>query len=154
MALARLRERVPSACLVGVYTLKKHDLRFHKVGKDGSAKCDALFTGSDVDVVEGAVFEVEFDEIQNLDRAEGLGEGYEKKDIEVLNSIGDKLKAFTYIATDINDSLLPFSWYKNHVFVGAKNGGLSHGYIEKIESVKDVKDPDKTREQHEFAIHR
>ncbi len=153
MAIARLRERVPSASLVGVYRLKNHNLKFHKVGKDGSAKCDALHTGSDADVIEGVVFEVDFDEIKHLDRAEGLGEGYAKNDIEVSNISGDRLQAFTYVATDISDSLLPFSWYKNHVLVGAKNFGLSRRYIEKIERITAEEDPDKAREKMELAIH-
>lgn len=153
MALARLRGRVPSASFIGVFSLKNHDLKFHKAGKDGSAKCDAFHTGSDADVVEGVVFELDFEEIKHLDRAEGLGDGYIKKDIEVCNGSGNRLTAFTFIATEIDDSLHPFSWYKNHVLVGAISCGLSQGYTEKIARIKDQEDPDKHRQKMEFAIH-
>jgi gamma-glutamylcyclotransferase len=44
MSLSRLRERVPSAEAVGCFSLNGHDLRFHKLSKDGSGKCDAFFT--------------------------------------------------------------------------------------------------------------
>ena len=85
MALDRLRQRVSSACFLGVYTLNKHDLRFHKVGRDNSAKCDAFYTGSDADVVEGVAFEVDPKEVVDLDRAEDLGKGYEKKNVNLIN---------------------------------------------------------------------
>jgi gamma-glutamylcyclotransferase (GGCT)/AIG2-like uncharacterized protein YtfP len=153
LSSARLRKRVSSACFIGVYKLRKYELRFHKSGKDGSAKCNAFHTGYEVNIVEGAVFELEVDEIIHLDRVEGLGVGYEKNSVEVFNINGDPLQAFTYLATDINDSLLPFSWYKNHVLVGAKSCGLSPGYIEKIMRVRDQEDRDKAREKRELAIH-
>ncbi len=153
MALKRLWERVPGAHFTGVYHLGSHDLRFHKAGKDGSAKCDAFFTGSDADVVEGVVFEVDAQEVKYLDSVEGVGDGYEKKDIEVFDGNRDSLTAFTCVATVIDESLLPFSWYKTHVLVGAMSYGLSRVYIEKIAWVKDVEDPDKAREKLESAIH-
>jgi len=153
MALNRLRQRVPSARLVGIYALKNHELRFHKVGKDGSAKCDAFFTGSDVEAVKGVVFDIDPKDVIALDKAEGLGKGYKKKTIQVTNSAGHRLEAFTYVATNINDSMFPFFWYKHHVLVGAKSVGLPSGYIAKIENIKAIKDPDKAREKRELAVH-
>ncbi|MFB2707091.1 hypothetical protein [Marinobacter shengliensis] len=63
-----------------MFTLVEHALRFHKWSrKDKSAKCDALFTGNSEDVVIGALFEIPSSEKGPLDRAEGLGFGYEEK---------------------------------------------------------------------------
>ena len=153
MSLARLRARVPSAQLVGVFTLKGHSLKFHKIGKDGSAKCNAYFTGSDEDIVEGVVFEINSDEVARLDKAEGLGNGYEKKHVTVTNSQDYQLKALTYYATKIDDKLLPFSWYKNHVLRGAKSAGINEKYTANIVQVKTIKDPDLKREQKELSIY-
>lgn len=153
MALNRLRKRVQSARLVGVYALKNHDLRFHKVGRDGSAKCDAFFTGSNSEAVKGVVFDIDPKDVITLDKAEGLGKGYKKKTMQVTNSAGHWLEVFMYVATNINDSLLSFSWYKHHVLVGAKSVGLPSGYIARIQSIKAIKDPDKAREQRELAVH-
>ena len=153
MANNRIRERVPSTRFVGVYTLMKHVLRFHKVWRDESAKCNAFYTGSDSDIIEGVIFDVNPKEVIALDRAEDLGKGYIKKNVKVSNFRGDWIEAFTYFAIEIDDSLLPFSWYKNHVLLGAKKAGLSAEYIAKIENVKAFKDPNQDREKREFAIH-
>ena len=41
LSSARMAARVPSARVVARAQLPGHALRFHKVGRDGSAKCDA-----------------------------------------------------------------------------------------------------------------
>lgn len=50
MSLLRLWQRVPSAVRIGVFTLQGHQLRFHKLGKDGSGKCDAYQTNNTLDL--------------------------------------------------------------------------------------------------------
>lgn len=153
MSFKRIKKRVPSVKFVGVYTLSQHLLKFHKSSKDGSGKCDAYFTGNGVDKVMGVLYEIESDDKQNLNKAEGLGYGYTKKQVEVLGSSGDKVQAITYIATNINGKLKPYSWYKKHVLVGAIEAGLPPDYITLIESFKDIEDPDKNREVRELALH-
>ena len=54
-----------------------HRLEFHKVGRDGSAKCDAFETGNPDDSVIGVVFDIHTAEKNYLDQAEGLGVGYD-----------------------------------------------------------------------------
>jgi hypothetical protein len=46
MSVSRLVARTPSAQPLGRCALRGHQLRFHKVGGDGSAKCDAFHTGN------------------------------------------------------------------------------------------------------------
>jgi gamma-glutamylcyclotransferase len=140
MSLKRLRQRVPSARKVGVFSLPGYQLRFHKVGKDGSAKCNAFFTGDQLDGVQGVVFTLDLNEIALLDTVEGLGRGYEKQHVRVLSASGDEVEAFTYIATNINDALLPFSWYRHHVLTGARDANLSPDYLAKIERVETIRE--------------
>jgi hypothetical protein len=110
MSLLRLRARVPSAERIGMFTLVEHSLRFHKWSrKDKSAKCDALFTGNPEDVVIGALFEIPHTEKGPLDRAEGLGFGYDEKRVTVTDALGNSLDAFTYCAKSTDPSLLPHS---------------------------------------------
>ena len=59
MSLLRLRERVPSAERLGVFKLEQHVLRFHKIGIDGSGKCDAFLTEDPNASVIGALFEID-----------------------------------------------------------------------------------------------
>lgn len=154
MSLPRLKARVPSAERIGVFTLVDHTLRFHKVSKkDGSGKCDALFTGNPDDYVIGALFEISNDEKSILDRAEGLGYGYEDKRITVSDSQGNTHEAVTYYATKTDPSLLPYSWYLLHVINGAKETGVPSAYLDALSATDSREDPNKERDASERAIY-
>ncbi len=153
MALARLRERAPGARRIGCFTLRGHALRFHKVGADGSGKCDAFLTNNSVDCVMGALFELDENEKKYLDKVEGLGDGYDQKAVLLADTFGNQVTALTYYATQIDESLAPYSWYKNHVLLGAIESALPASYIESINSVVSRQDPDKDRDGQQRAIH-
>ncbi|MCP1676532.1 gamma-glutamylcyclotransferase (GGCT)/AIG2-like uncharacterized protein YtfP [Natronocella acetinitrilica] len=154
MSLSRLRERVQSAEILGRFTLKQHDLRFHKSSKDGSGKCDAFFTADSVNVIYGVLFKIDPAEKSALDKAEGLGYGYEAKEVTVTAHDGTSVTATTYVATNIDKSLKPYSWYVNHVLVGTREASLPQDYIDsKITSVEAVEDSDKERDTKQRAIH-
>ncbi|TXS92902.1 gamma-glutamylcyclotransferase [Parahaliea maris] len=154
MSLARLRERVPSAARIGCYALREHDLRFHKSGRDGSAKCDAFFTASGLDVIHGALFEIDPGEKPYLDRVEGLGFGYDEKEVILTASNGARVTAVTYVATVIDHTLKPYSWHLNHVHIGATEIAAPGDYVErKILAVDVIEDRDTARDSLERAIH-
>ncbi|GHC21260.1 gamma-glutamylcyclotransferase family protein [Aidingimonas halophila] len=153
MSLIRLRDRVPSARFVAVATLPAHGLRFHKVSKDGSGKCDAEETGNREDRVIGVVYDIADDERQALDRKEGLGSGYDAKEIEVTTDQGS-LTALMYFATYVDPALKPYVWYKEHVLIGARENELPSEYIARIEAVEAVDDPDTMRHERELTIYR
>lgn len=67
MSLPRLRARAPSAQFVAVARLPGQLLKFHKVGKDGTGKCDALFTGNRSDRVLGVVYDIAVTDKARLD---------------------------------------------------------------------------------------
>lgn len=146
MATARLRERMPSAEPMGLATLPGHALRFHKRSVDGSGKCDAYAVEDDE--VVGVLFRFDPAERPALDKAEGVGSGYERVTVTVLNDNGNRRKVLTYLATPshIDDQLKPYSWYKELVLAGAAEHGLPPGYIaERIEAVKTSEDPNQER---------
>ncbi|WP_299201363.1 gamma-glutamylcyclotransferase family protein [uncultured Amphritea sp.] len=152
MSLARLRQRVPGARVIGCYFLDGYDLRFHKAGQDGSAKCDAFYTGSD-DRIYGVLFDIPLSEKPALDRAEGLGVGYGEKVVSLQNEPGEQLEAITYFALQIDPSLKPYDWYVNHLLVGAREAKLPVEYIDRIERVVSVEDADSARDYRERAIY-
>lgn len=152
MSLKRLRQRVPSAVPIGTFSLPEHHLLFHKRGKDDSAKCDAYHTHDPSDVVIGRLYHIDEIEKPALDHAEGLGNGYEEKIIRVFNT-KSSFKAVTYYATNLNSRLKPFTWYKQHVLIGAKEANLPVEYIRAIESTLTIEDYDKAREAQELSIH-
>ncbi|WDF99860.1 gamma-glutamylcyclotransferase [Pectobacterium carotovorum subsp. carotovorum] len=157
MSIFRLKARVPSADPLGCYSLKEHDLRFHKLSrKDHSGKGDAYFTANASDVIYGVLFKINPAEKSRLDAFEGLGKGYEEKTVDVIDQNGSVIKAITYVASNsgIDTTLKPYSWYMNHVLIGAKEASLPVEYIEnKISSVEAIEDPDRERDTSERAIY-
>ncbi len=150
----RMKARVPSAEKVGIAALTCFSICFHKKGwKDGSGKCNAYFTGNSNDQVIGVLYKVLVQEKKDLDTHEGVGEGYEVKEV-VVSSDRTEIAAFTYIAssTHINGSLQPYSWYKEYVIHGARYNGLPEDYIEMISKTVAVDDPDACRAEKEFKI--
>ena len=142
-----LKDRVPSAEKYAIAALKGHVLKFHKISKkDGSGKCDAFETKSPEDIVYGVLFEISENEKQDLDRIEGLGAGYEEKYVYV-NLLDEErgIRAFTYYATKIDDSLKPYDWYKDFVVSGAREHNLPKVYIKLLEREESIDDSDKSR---------
>ena len=155
MSSRRLLSRVPSASIIGTAILTHHELRFHKVSnKDGSAKCDIMETGMRSHSVIGVVFDIPESEKPQLDEAEGLGNGYETKDVAVEMHSGIIIEAYTYYATHIDPSLRPFHWYKQHVLTGAMEHGLPASYIRLIDAIVSDADPDTARHERELSIYR
>jgi hypothetical protein len=124
MSSRRLLSRVPSAKFVTTALLSGHELYFHKIGQDGSAKCDAFETENNADAVRGVIFDMAAVHKSDLDRIEGLGKGYGKKAVELVTSSGEIFHAYTYYATLIDATIKPYHWYKHHVIIGAMEYGL------------------------------
>ncbi len=155
MSIRRLIDRVPSAKKVDVGELEKHELKFHKISKkDGSAKCDAYETGNPEHKLYGVVFRISESEKPELDKEEGLGYGYEQKDVKILLNDGTTIEAFTYYATNINAELKPLDWYKEHVLRGARENELPLEHIRSIENIEHIEDTDIERRDSELSIYR
>ncbi|MGK7917374.1 MAG: gamma-glutamylcyclotransferase family protein [Prochloraceae cyanobacterium] len=151
MSTRRLRKRTPSAKPLGMAQLLEHQLIFHKIGRDGSAKCDIHKTGRACDIVWGVLFEISTDERHLLDRAEGLGCGYEYKTVRVKSN-ESVIEAGAYYATHIDAELRPFDWYLNFVLKGAEEHGLPNSYLNSLKSWSMVIDPDSERSQRNFSL--
>jgi len=152
MSGPRLAARIDSMRKLGVATLAGHRLAFHKVSHDGSAKCD-IAPAPDGRVL-GVVFDIAAAEQVLLDRYEGRGQGYEVKDVEVRLADGRTLAAFSYYATRIDPTLLPYDWYRAHVLHGAAEHRLPAPYVRAIEAVAVMTDADVARAARERALYR
>ena len=153
MSVERLQKRVPSARVLGVYSLTRHVLKFHKIGQDGSAKGDAFFTGKVSDVVLGVLYSTDCSEKKWLDEAEGLGNGYEEKEVSLVNEEGHVSVGFLYYATNINSDLRPFSWYVHHIIQGAEKAKLPKSYVQQICVVQTIEDEDRQRDRLERSLY-
>lgn len=154
MHLNRIKKRVPSAKLVAVAYITKYQLRLHKVSKDGSAKADAFFTDDKSDIIWGTIIEINEEEKLKLDRAEGLGYGYNEKSIAVHTKENEIIKANIYVADEkaINPDLLPFNWYLQYIIEGAKAANLPKDYQEFIKTFPSIIDKNETRRSENLLI--
>ncbi|OOZ37817.1 hypothetical protein BOW51_00710 [Solemya velesiana gill symbiont] len=146
MCVPRLRARAPSCRVIGAGVLTGHRLSFHKIGRDGSAKCDAFHTGAQTDLVEGVLYSLAHEERVALDQAEDLGRGYNDRQVQIVTLDG-KVTALTYCALPemIDADLQPFDWYKDFVVTGARHHQLTTHYIASLEVMPSVPDPDPVR---------
>ncbi len=153
MSVRRLVSRVPSARVVNRAQLIRHELKFHKASRDGSSKCDAAATDDPTCLIWGVVFEIARSEKPALDLKEGLGYGYNEKVVTVVTTAQSSLEAITYYATAIDPTLKPYHWYKEHVLRGANENQLPQQYIQQIEAVDSIEDPEWDRHTQELAIY-
>lgn len=137
MSSERLRQRTPSARAVGIAYLPGHALRWHKLGRDGTGKCDIDPRGmSAKDVVWGVLYHIAAQEKALLDRIEGLGIGYSEARLRVVSATGC-VWALTYRAKPdkIDATLKPLPDYKAYVLRGASEHGLPADYIKALRQV-------------------
>ena len=153
MLSRRILARVPSARPLGVALLRGHRLAWHKAGRDGSGKCDVVVTNDPAHAVHGVLYEFLAAEKALLDAAEGLGAGYDEKQVEVESRSGP-VNAWLYCATATEPGLAPYSWYKGLVVAGAREHGLPADYIERLEAVIAAEDADAERHALHVALAR
>jgi hypothetical protein len=101
-------------------------------------------TGKDNDVVHGVIYEIAQSDKPSLDTAEGLGAGYDEKEVEVHTPDGI-VRVHLYYATHIDPAMVPFDWYKAFVVAGARQHALPAGYIERLMAVRSIPDADPAR---------
>ncbi|MCW8908024.1 MAG: gamma-glutamylcyclotransferase [Sedimenticola sp.] len=153
MSTRRLAARIDSARRLSVAHLSRHDLRWHKQGRDGSGKCDVHYTGEERHVVIGVMFEIDERDKPLLDRFEGLGNGYRELVVDLRGPAGERWTAFTYQATLTAPDIRPYQWYKRHVLEGALEHGLPSQYVEQLRMVAAQEDPDPERHARELCIY-
>jgi gamma-glutamylcyclotransferase len=153
MSVRRMQKRIPSASALTTATLDRYRLAFHKVGRDGSAKCDVLTSPRSDELVHGVLYRIAPRHKSDLDAHEGLGHGYAEKRVAVTRADGTRCDAFLYVATHIDAALKPFRWYREHVLRGAREHGLPAAYIARILATEVAEDPDAERHAIELAIY-
>lgn len=145
------RTRCPSAKSVGAARLDHHQLRWHKRSTDGSGKCNIVQSDAADAFVWGVLFEIPNDEKAALDEAEGVGSGYKEAKVTVTFD-GNDLSAVVYVATAIDETLKPYSWYRAFALAGARQHKLPQGYVDSIHAVEAQHDQDKARHKRNMAI--
>ena len=139
MLTRRLLGRTPSARTLGVAVLAGHELRWHKVSKDGSGKCD-IVASANGGTVQGVIYEIALADKPALEVAEGLGAGYREVQLEVQLTERGAVRALSYQATNIDHGTRPYDWYKTLVVAGAQEHHLAEDYVSALQAVPSVAD--------------
>lgn len=150
----RLIKRVQSAEFLYIEKLHGFKIEFSKRSDDGSGKATLIRTMNKSDIIWGTISSILKKEKHLLDKAEGLGKGYNEKYILIKTETGEDICPIAYIADDsyIDKELIPYSWYKTLVIEGAKENGLPEKYIEKLELQKAKDDKNIERAKLELKI--
>ena len=150
----RLIERVPSARLIGTTRLDRYQVVFNKQSSDGSSKCNVMYTSDDKHAAYAAVYEMKAREKLVLDAIEGLGEGYDEHELQVLVN-GDTLTVFTYISAGAHlvIGLTPYDLYHALVIAGATYHKFPTRYVNALRAVPTQPDMDlERRAKHEHLL--
>ncbi len=147
MNLNRLLQRVPSAVKVSNAFLSDYKLVCNKKSKDGSSKANIIKTDIPGELVWGLLFNIDSKEKPLLDKAEGLGLGYNEDTLTFVDQLNNSYSAQVYIADSksINSHLLPFDWYKEFIVTGCIQNKLPGDYILQLQSIPCIPDPDEKR---------
>lgn len=113
MLAQRLTARCSSARVHCIGAVAGYALAFSKKSKDGSGKATLIASKDRASSVQGVVFELARNELDELDRSEGRGKGYERI-VKVRAAHGATLKAITYLITPVSPLLS---------FVGPRRSG-------------------------------
>jgi gamma-glutamylcyclotransferase (GGCT)/AIG2-like uncharacterized protein YtfP len=156
MSSLRLKssDRCPSAEFHSIAYIEGYKFEFNKKStKDGgSGKGSITHTGNKNDKVWGVVFLISPDEKKKLDSKE---KGYESREVDLQTIDGSLFKANAHIVKeqkDIDKSLLPFDWYKEHCLRGAAQFKLPAEYQEFLRGFKDKPGNEETKKL-ELAIY-
>ena len=153
MSQRRLRQRLPSSESLGYARLPGYAVVFHKRGSlDASGKCGLIAAGDDA-LAHGVVFTIADRDKAALDRIEGVGNGYSCHDVIAHHPELGLLPCLTYLATDLDETLRLFPWYRQHVLVGAREHQLPIDYISQLQTLPVTEDPDGARHARELAIY-
>jgi hypothetical protein len=106
------------------------------------------------ELVWGVLFNIDYNEKSLLDKAEGLGLGYNEDTLIFLDQLSNSYSARVYIAdsNSINNHLLPFDWYKELIVTGGTQNKLPADYISQLQSFACVPDPDEARRLKNYSI--
>ncbi len=154
MLTAWLQSRCKSARASGVASAVGFRLAFSKRSKDRSGKAMLVAADDPKVIVYGVLYDIDADEIEALDRAEGSGNGYQRVEDFEVRADGKTVRVTTYLAdtTTIDATLKPYDWYLRLALKGAEQHGLPVNYVDGLRATLSMPDPDADRPTHMRAI--
>jgi gamma-glutamylcyclotransferase len=121
MLTARLQARCRSATPVCIAFAEGYRLAFSKPSFDGSGK-GHLVRARKRTRQPGVLFEIDVKDRDELDDAEGLGNGYDRQDEFPVRRHDTKeiVSSTVYLATNPDPTRIPYDWYLALIVAGAR----------------------------------
>lgn len=151
MLSSRLIARCPSAKAIDHAVAKGWDLEFSKKSIDGSGKA-TLITNAEAINTPGVLFEINARELNELDRFEGAGKGYDRLDGFEIETFKGSVKAVTYLASERHSNMIPFDWYLALIVAGVLEHKLTDAYADHLRKTARRADPKLTRKSRIAAL--
>ena len=129
--------------------LQNYHLRFNKRSRrDGSGKANA--EPNNGGQVWGVLYTIPDAHLEILDQGEG---GYHREKLQVTTE-NTVINAWVYLAGRASNdpTLRPYTWYKRFLIEGAKEHDLPSEYIETLEGIEAIPDPDEHRDREKRAL--
>ena len=106
------------------------------------------------ELVWGVLFTIDDKEKPLLDKAEGLGKGYNEDKLTFFDDAGNTYTAQVYIAdsNSIDNTLLPYDLYKEFIISGAIQNKLPAEYILQLQSITCIRDHDEEKRTKNYSI--
>ena len=149
----RLTKRIKSAQFISAYKLDNYKLKFNKISKDNSSKCNIELSSNTADKVYGVIYEIDELDLKKLDLVEGLNKGYIHKAF-MLDAKLNKKSFFTYVAVPefIDEDNKPYKWYKDMVIAGMEYYIFNPDYINNVKILEAKEDFDIIRQAKMLKI--
>ncbi len=151
MLSSRLIARCPSAKAIDHGVAQGWDLEFSKKSIDGSGKA-TLITNAEAIHTPGVLFEVNVRELNDLDRFEGAGKGYDRLDDFEIETSKGSVKAVTYLASERHSNMIPFDWYLALIVAGVLEHKLADGHADNLRKTTRKPDLKLTRKSRIAAL--
>ena len=145
-------DRCPGAKVCGCAFAEGTIIEFSKRSRDGSGKATLVRAAGQR--TPGVLFKIPNGEGSDLDRAEGVSNGYYRCDAFPVHRFGSDaiIKSVTYFAESPKANLEPYDWYLALIIAGAHQHGLGAEYIAKLRREPYRQDRDRTRKDKAIAI--
>ena len=142
MLTKRLQRRCHSARVSARGRVCGFRLTFSKISDDGSGKCTLESEDGTNNWVHGVLFQIASNEKPTLDKAEGLGRGYDEIIVTVVTSKSvDKAHVYVASAGATDSNRRAYHWYKGLVVAGSIEHELPETHIEMLWAAPSVSDP-------------
>ncbi len=132
----QMKRRCPNHELKGIAYLQGYTIAFTRYADSRCGGVADIVKSFDDEVVWGAIYELNAEDIGRLDDCEGYPDAYRKEIMQVITPEGNHIEVFTYVANK-QGIFLPYKKYIDQIVSGAEaeDVELPPEYIDKLKKL-------------------